>query len=106
MEHDIFSPIDNSRSRLINVSVPGHKRRYEIVFNYHPDQAESVEASLATVLQTFEIQKKPVVDEKTQSKWTRIAFWTIGCFVAGILLSLLLKVLAGVGEKEPEESGG
>lgn len=106
MEHDVYSPIDNSRSRVISVSVPGQNRRYDIVFNYHVDQVEGVEQSLAAVLDTFKIEKHPVVDEQSQSKWTRIAFWTIGCFLVGIVLSLLLKMLAGVGEKEPEESGG
>jgi hypothetical protein len=106
VEHDIFSPIDNSRSRMIKVSVPGQGRRYDIVFNFVTDQSEGVEKALDTVLKSFKIDKHPVVDEQAQSKWTRIALWTIGCFFAGILLSLLLKVLAGVGEKEPEESGG
>jgi hypothetical protein len=106
VEHDIFSPIDNSRSRMIKISVPGAARRYDIVFNFQSDQAEGVDGALATVLKTFKIDKNAGMDATTQSKWKRIAIWTIGCFFAGILLSLVLKVLAGVGEKKPEESGG
>jgi len=106
LEHDVYSPIDNSRSRIIRVSVPGDRRRYDIVFNFHPDQVEGVEQSLAVVLDQFRIDKHQVVNAESQSKWTRIALWTVGCFVGGIVLSLLLKMLAGVGEKEPEESGG
>ena len=106
VEHDSFSPIDNSRSRTIKVIVRGSEASYDIVFDFSGDQAANVEGALDTVLSTFKISLHPMVDQETTSKWTRVALWTVGCFVVGILLSMLLKMLAGVGEKTPEESGG
>jgi hypothetical protein len=104
IEHDLISPIDNSRSRIVKVAVPGGERRYDIVLNYSPEQTEQVEPALATALNTFKIDTKPVIDAETKSQWTRVAMWTGGMFVLGVVLSLLLKVLSGVGEKQPEKS--
>ena len=104
VEHDIFSPIDNSRSRMIKVVVPGHGGSYDIVFNFSGDQASDVATALETVLSSFNVQTRPVVDQETTSRWTRVALWTGGCFLIGILLSVLLKMLAGVGEKTSKKS--
>ena len=106
MEHDIFSPIDNSRSRMINIAVPGRGRLYDIVFNFSTHEAEGVEQAVATVLRTFKVDQHPVSETDGKGKWTRVMMWTVGGLVAGILLSLLLKVLAGAGAKTAEESGG
>jgi hypothetical protein len=104
IEHDVLNPMDNSRARLIKIAVPGSGRRFDIVFNFSPEQSTSVESAVATVLHTFKVNSHAAIDPETKSKWTRILYWTIGGFALGILLSVLLKVLSGVGETEPESS--
>ena len=107
VEHDIFSPVDNSRSRMIKVAVPGHGRRYDIVFTFSTGQAKSVEEALSVVLNTFKVDKHPEISSEAQSKWSRVMLWTAGGFAAGILLSLILMLLSRVGSKPAvEESGG
>jgi len=101
VEHETFSPIDNSRAHLINLLVPGDGKRYDIVFNYSTDQQAEVREAVSAVQRSFKIDKVPVMDQVTRSKWMRIALWTVGSFVGGILISFLLRSLAGVGQPEP-----
>ncbi|HYG76005.1 MAG TPA: hypothetical protein VEK08_13455 [Planctomycetota bacterium] len=103
IEHDVVSPLDRVRNRIVNVAVPGNGRRYDIVMNFSPEQAEKVEAALATVVRTFKVKNPPIMDAAAQSRWSRVLLWTLGGFAAGVLLSFLLKVLSGVGEKVPEK---
>ena len=98
-DHDIYSPVDNTRGKIAMVIVPGAERSYDIVFSYSEDQAHDVDAALATVIKSFKAEVLPVITEESMSSWKRVLMWTLGCFVAGIVLSLLLKTLAGVGEK-------
>jgi hypothetical protein len=100
IEHDLFSPIDNTRMRIIKLSVPGHQRRYDIVFNFFSEQAPQVKESLDTVMKSFSIIE--VADEST-GRWTRIALWTVGGLVAGVVLGLLLSAIAG--NKQPASAG-
>ena len=102
VELDLINP-DNTRDRVIKIAVPGNGRRYEIAFNYSPEQTASVEPAVATVLRSFKINSHPSLDPETKNRWTRIIYWTVGGFALGIILSILLKVLSGVGEKEPEK---
>lgn len=106
VEHDEFSVIDNTRSRVIMVSIPGPQRRYDVRFAFGREQADGVEVALATVLATFSIKDAPGMDAKAQSKWTRVAIWTVGAFFVGVLISIFLRILSGAGQREPEESGG
>jgi len=101
IEHDVINPIDSSRARLIKIAVPGNARRFDIVFNFSPEQTSNVDPAVATILRSFKINSHPSLDPETKSRWTRILYWTIGGFALGIILSILLKVLSGVGEKEP-----
>jgi hypothetical protein len=105
IEHDIFNAIDNSQARIINLAVPGDGRRYDVVFNFSAEQSAEVETAVKTVMKTFKLKTAPAMDTATQAKWTRVAFFTIGGFVVGVVLMMLLKVLSGAGEKEPEKSG-
>lgn len=106
VEHDIISPIDNTRNRVVMISVPGGERRYDIYFNFSRDQSDLIAPAINTVLATFTISDTPRIDPETRSKWTRVIAWTAGGLLAGILISILLRILAGVGQTEPEESGG
>lgn len=103
VENEIYSPIDNSRAKLINLLIPGDGKRYEVVFNYSTDQQSQVRDAVTLVQRSFKIEKHPVMDQVTRSKWTRIAMWTIGSFVVGILISIVLRSLAGVGQPEPAQ---
>jgi hypothetical protein len=105
VEHEIYSPVDNSRSYKLYLSVPGSGRRYEILFDCSPNQVEGVQAAAATVIRSFKRLDAPLLDPQTQSKWTRIALWTVGGFVAGVALSLLLKFLTTRGSaRTPEQT--
>ena len=104
IEHDIFSPIDNSQARIVNLAVPGNGRRYDIVFNYSGEQHQEVEKAAQSIIKTFKLKVEPEMDTATQGKWIRVAGFTIGGFVVGVVLMLLLKVLSGAGETEPEKS--
>lgn len=94
-EHDTYSPVDNTRNRAILVFVPGPDRRYDIAFNFSPHQAEGVAQALNIVLKTFKLTERPLLDPETQTAWGRVALWTVGGFLAGIVLSVLLKLFAG-----------
>ncbi|HEY3324861.1 MAG TPA: hypothetical protein VGP72_30695 [Planctomycetota bacterium] len=98
IEREIVSVVDGSHGRVVNLAVPGNGRRYDIVFNYSPEQAAHVQPAIETVTRTFRLESA-LLDPQTKSKWTRILIWTIGGFIVGIVLSLLLRVLAGVGDK-------
>jgi len=105
-EHDLYSAVDNSRNRLIRVLVPGPDRRYDIVFNFSPFQAEAVEQALNVVLKTFKITEREALDPEAKTKWGRVALWTVGGFITGILLSLILKLVSGATRKpESAEQG-
>ena len=99
----MFNPVDNSRSRIVMVMIPGRDRRHDIVFNYSGEQAAAVESALTTVLKTFKVLDHPALDAETQGKWGRVIAWTAGGFAAGIILSLLVKALSSVGGKKPAE---
>ena len=101
IEHDLFSPIDNTRMRIIKLSVPGQQRRYDIVFNFFSEQAPQVKEALDTVTKSFSIFE--VADEST-GRWTRIALWTIGGLVAGVVLGVLLGAIAG-NKRQPAAAG-
>ena len=103
VEHDLYSPIDNSRSRLIRVLVSGLDRRYDIFFNFSPHQAEAVERALNVVLTTFKISESQMLDK---TKWGRVALWTVGGFITGLVLSLVLKLLSGAGPKPQNAAQG
>ena len=104
IEHDVINPIDNSRARLIKIAIPGNGRRFDIVFNFSPEQTVSVEPAVATVQRSFKVNSHPALDPETKNRWTRILLWTVGGFALGIILSILLKVLSGVGESEPKST--
>lgn len=104
-EHDLFSPVDNSRNRVIMVLVPGPDRRYNITLNFSTYQAQAAEAALDVVLRTFKIHPPAAVDAETQIKWGRVALWTAGGFITGILLSLILKALSAAARKQAQGNG-
>jgi len=98
-EYDVYSPIDNSRSRMITVLVPAGDRRYYIFCDFSSNQAEGAEKALGIVLKTFKVLERPVLAPEERTKWGRVALWTVGGFIVGILLSVILKMLAGMGAK-------
>ncbi|MFH0939670.1 MAG: hypothetical protein V1899_10385 [Planctomycetota bacterium] len=99
VEHEVFSPIDNSRGFKTFVTIPGKGRRYEIILDYSPSQIEGAQSALAIVLKSFQLEDVLFMNPETQSKWSRVILWTIGGFVAGVLLSLLLLFLIRTGAK-------
>ena len=92
IEHDIFSPIDNTRSRMIKLSVPGQQRRYDIVFSFFNDQAPQVKDAMDVVMKSFATTE---IADPNAGRWMRVALWTVGGLVAGVLLGALLGALAG-----------
>ncbi len=98
VEHDVFSQIDNSRSRMIRVAAPAPGRCFEIAFNFSSEQEEQAEAALSIVLKSFKIEDRSALNAESRSQWLRIFYYTAGGFAAGILLSLLLKILSGAGK--------
>ena len=92
IEHDIFSPIDNTRSRMIKLSVPGQQRRYDIVFSFFNDQAPQVKDAMDVVLKSFATTE---IADPNAGRWMRVALWTLGGLVAGVVLGALLGALAG-----------
>jgi len=105
-EHDLYSPVDNSRSRLIRVLFSGPDRRFDVVFNFSPHQAEAVEQALNVVLKTFKITEREVLDPETQTRWSRVALWTAGGFVTGLLLSIILKLVSNARRKPQDNAQG
>jgi hypothetical protein len=93
-ENEAYSPVDNTRVYKLAFHIPGQGRRYDIVFDCLPFQTESVKAAADVIMKTFKIETPPLMDAATQGKWTRVALWTAGGFVVGILLSVLIKVLS------------
>lgn len=98
-EHDIFSPVDNSPEKIVMLIVPGSDRSFDIVFNFVADQSPQVNAALDTVIKSFKVESAPAVSQESMSRWTRILIWTFGCFAAGLLVSFLLRKLAGVNSE-------
>ena len=98
-EHDMYSPVDNSRNRLIRVLAPAPDRCFDIIFNFSPHQAEGVEKALQAVLKTFRITERQMFDPDAQTKWCRVALWTLGGFATGFVLSFILKLLSGAMRK-------
>lgn len=96
VEHDIFSPVDNTRMRMIKLSVPGQQRRYDIVFSFVNDQAPQVKEALEVVMKSFATTE---VADPNAGRWMRVALWTIGGLVAGVVLGALLGAIAG--KKQP-----
>lgn len=103
IEHELLSPVDKSRSKVVTIAIPGHDKRYDVVFNFSEEQTPRVESAIATVVRTFKLKSAPMLSAESQGRWTRVLIWTVGGFAAGILLSFLLKVLSGAGEKVPEK---
>lgn len=102
VEHDVFSPINNERSRELLVTVPAKGKTYNLDFNFSSEQTESVHAALKDVLDSFKINDHPEADAPNQIKWQRVAAYTIGFGLAGVLLSLILKKLGGSGSAEQD----
>ncbi|MGD0092996.1 MAG: hypothetical protein ABSE73_24040 [Planctomycetota bacterium] len=98
-EHDMYSPMDNSRNRLIRVLVPAPDRSFDIIFNFSPHQQEGVEEALQVVLNSFKITEWRMLDSDAQTKWGRVALFTVVGFVTGIVLAYVLKLLAGAVRK-------
>jgi hypothetical protein len=96
---ELFSPVDNTRSQIVMVMVPGRDRRYDIVANYSATQAEHAEPALAVVLHSFRIAAPPLLAPEVQNQWGRIVAWTVGGFIVGIVLSLLAKALSKAAPK-------
>jgi hypothetical protein len=88
--------------RIIKLSVPGHQRRYDVVFNFYSDQAPQVKEALDTVMKSFSVIE---VSDGSTSRWTRIALWTVGGLVAGVVLGVLLGAIAG-NRKQPAAATG
>ncbi len=99
IEDELYSPVDNSPARIVNLAVPGSGRRYDIVFNFSSEQEQLINASVDTIVRSFKVEEQAFMTPQEQSRWVRVAVWTIGGFVIGVLLSLLLRVLAGIGER-------
>ena len=101
IEHDIFSPIDNTRMRMVKISVPGHERRYDVVFSFYSDQADSVKDAISTVTKSF-----AVTDTGSwtglSSRWVRVALYTLGGLVLGLLIGVVFSAMAG--SKQPQAS--
>lgn len=100
VEHDIFSPIDNSRAQEILISIPGNGRRCEIVFQFSPAQAEGVQQALKTVLDSFKLQTPALLESADRQKWSRVIYWTAGSGLAGVLLYVLIGWAAGAIKKK------
>lgn len=94
-EHELFDRLDNSRRHIIDISIPGPGRRYEIVFNYSTDQDAGVREAAETIIKSFKVLEDAFIAPESSSKWVRIALWTLGGLIAGILLGVLLGVVTG-----------
>jgi hypothetical protein len=94
IEHDIFSPVDNSRMRMLKISVPGHERRYDIVFSYYGEQAAAVKTAVDTVLRSFTLADSAMPSASSRG-WVRVALYTVGGLVLGLLLGLIFGAIAG-----------
>ena len=99
IEHDIFSPIDNTRMRMVKISVPGHERRYDIVFSFYTDQADSVKEAINTVTRSFVVADTGSWSGLS-SRWMRVALYTVGGLVLGLLIGVIFSAIAG--NKQPQ----
>jgi hypothetical protein len=95
VENDVFSRINNERSRLLRVAVPGKGRWYDLSFMFGNDQSEAVHAALKDVLDSFKVMEHPAESVQNQIRWTRVLMYTAGFGLAGVVLSLLLRKLSG-----------
>jgi hypothetical protein len=94
IEHDIFSPVDNSRMRMLKISVPGHERRYDIVFSYYTEQSAAVKSAVDTVLQSFTVSESARAP-LGNNRWVRVGLYTVGGLLLGLLLGLIFGAIAG-----------
>lgn len=78
--------------RILAYVVPGPDRSFEI--DFAGPQGEDG-ADVQQVLTTFEFLKPqaPPLPEERASPWPRVAWWTGGCFAAGVLLHLLYRLV-------------
>lgn len=80
--------------RFLAYVVPGKDRSFEIDFA-GPQGEDGADVKL--VLTTFEFLQKPAPqpqpEEKRISPWPRVAWWTGGCFAAGVLAHLLYRLV-------------
>ena len=97
VEHDVFSPINNERSRVLRVAVPAKGKWFDLNFNFSSEQTDAVHESLKDVLDTFKIAEHQSLVVPNQIKWERVLAYTVGFGLAGVLLSLILKKLGAVG---------
>lgn len=97
VEHDVFSPINNERSRVLRVAVPAKDKWFDLNFNFSSEQTDAVHESLKDVLNTFKIAEHQSANAPNQIKWERVLAYTVGFGLAGVLLSLILKKLGAVG---------
>jgi hypothetical protein len=91
VENDYFDQIGNERSRMIRVAVPAKGKWIEIRFIFSPAQGDAVHAALKEALDSLKIMEHPAVNVANQNKWLRIAYITLACGLAGVVLSLILQ---------------
>jgi hypothetical protein len=103
-EHELFDRLDNTRRHLLLLSIPGPSRRFVFVFNYSTEQEPGVRDAADTIIKSFKILDEVLATPESKSKWTRIALWTLGGLVAGLLLGMLLSVLTGKNQPAPSKT--
>jgi hypothetical protein len=102
-EHELFDRLDNSRRHIIDLSIPGPGRRFELVFNYSTDQEASIREAADTIIKSFKVLDGSVATPESSNRWVRIALWTVGAGLVGILLGVLLSALTGKTQPEPSK---
>lgn len=102
VEHDVFSPINNERSRKLAVAVPAKGKRFDLEFNFLPDQSEQAHEALKYVIESFKIAEHQSATPPSQIDWSRVFYITAACGVAGLLLGLILMKLSRTGNAPDE----
>lgn len=90
--------------RFLAFVVPGPDRSFELDFE-GPQGEDGADVQL--VLSTFKFQDRaakaaPPPEEERISPWPRVAWWTGGCFAAGVLLHLLYRLVMRLAGRKTE----
>jgi hypothetical protein len=100
-EYDKYSPIDNTRMRQVDISVPGHQCRYDIIFTYNSEQAPRLKDAIDTMTRTFTVAE--AASPGGANRWVRVALYTVGGLVLGLLIGFIFGAIAGNKNPEPAE---
>lgn len=90
--------------RFLAFVVPGQDCSIELDFE-GPQGEDGADVQL--VLSTFKFQDRaakaaPPPEEERISPWPRVAWWTGGCFAAGVLLHLLYRLVVRLARRKTE----